>query len=339
MRKNMKQWVLILVCMLLLVGCSQSAKDSPAGESSGSGLISVVNWNVQTFFDSQTEGTEYPDFQSSAKWSKDKYVARLQRLCDVITTLNADIYVFEEIENEGILYDISNQLAGNSWNSKKMWNYGSFVKAEDSAIGCAVISRFPLDELKTHNLDIKLQKEKQPSMRPIMQIKTTAYNKDLLIFVNHWKSKSSGEDESKIWRDWQESVLCNAIVNAQKNYGEDLSCLICGDFNRDILEFISDFSGSQKENIILRGNNQNIKVYSPWLTGKGNLTTEIGTYYFNKNWERIDNFFICGKTKLSSFAVKAEEPWAKENNIPIPYKIYTGEGYSDHLPIMVTLRL
>ena len=42
--------------------------------------------------------------------------------------LDADVYVFEEIENKNILIDISNRLSGNSWNQGRNWNYAFFAK-------------------------------------------------------------------------------------------------------------------------------------------------------------------------------------------------------------------
>ena len=88
--------------------------------------ISVINWNLQTFFDANRDGCEYQEFQKSEKWNKDAYLKRLKNVCSFMNSTNSDIYVFEEIENAGIIYDISNQLAGNVWNQKKYLDLGTF---------------------------------------------------------------------------------------------------------------------------------------------------------------------------------------------------------------------
>lgn len=330
-----------MILQLFLFGCSTAiANPKP---------ISFVNWNVQTFFDAETEGSEYDEYKSAGRWSKDKYIIRLNRLCEVMRSLNADIYVFEEIENQAVIYDLSNQLVGDTWNNKNKWHYACFAKDEGASIGCAVISRFPLKNLKTHSFDVRTQKQVQPSVRPLIQVTAEVDGCELTIFVNHWKSKLGDDDseteemesETEIWRDWQEAVLSNAILNSGAS-----ACIICGDFNRDAKEFVTDFDGlSRSPNTFFRGivNEQSgenfVKVYNPWFDSDGSINTDSGSYWYKNRWERIDNLFAYGNVKLSSFSAKAEEPWANEKGIPVGYKIYTGEGYSDHLPVMCTLVL
>ena len=90
---------------------------------SDSKKISFCCWNTQTFFDAVCDGTEYTEFQSEEKWTKEKYSKRLDSLCEVMTTLNPDIMVLEEIESEAVVQDISNKLASTTWDKKKSWQY------------------------------------------------------------------------------------------------------------------------------------------------------------------------------------------------------------------------
>lgn len=319
-------WIFLWLFSFSVLSCTSSCSvgnESPMSGKSEDFRVSVVNWNVQTFFDAETDGNEYSEFLSNAKWSRDKYLERLLRLCETITVLGADVYVFEEIENEGILYDISNQLAGSSWDSKKIWSYGCFSRDEGSSIGCGILSRYPLLDVKSHSIDVRTQTGTQPSMRPLLEATIKMDEKALTIFACHWKSKSGGEDETEIWRDWQEYVVAEKLAGIQN------PVLVCGDLNRDIL----DFAAPQSNQIVLRGS-KNILVYSPWLLEDGSFSTETGSYYFDGKWERIDNFFLFGEGKITGFRVKAQEPWIKENGTPASFKIGSGEGYSDHLPIM-----
>ena len=202
------------------------------GQKSAS--LKIVNWNAQTFFDGNNDGVEYPNFAKSKKWNQDAYKERLQKLCKAINQMDGDLVVLEEIENVGIVYDISNALAGNSWNPAKVYRYACFAKDEKSSIGCAVLSRRQLRGMKVHSLDIKSEKSKAPSMRPIIEVDLLA-PKPLKLFINHWKSKSGGGD-SALWRKWQESLLAQKIIEAQKN--DSKAAILCaGDFNQDIKEF------------------------------------------------------------------------------------------------------
>ncbi len=300
--------------------------------------FSIVNWNVQTFFDGNNDGTEYSNFKKSQNWEPESYKKRLEKLCTAINSINADVFVLEEIENSGILYDITNYLASKSWSSNDGWRYGAFSKNPGAAIGCAVLSKFPLSEITIHNLDIRTENSVQPSMRPLIKMNILFNGKNFCLFVNHWKSKSGGEEESEVWRNWQESVLAEKFLQQTET-----PAVACGDFNRDILEFkrLSDSAGADKnaQNIELRlfsenpaAENSGAAVYSPWLN-KSEELEEPGSYYFNENWERIDHFFTNDKIALKNFEVLTEGEWCGENLIPKAYKIYTGEGFSDHLPI------
>ena len=346
----MKKWIYVVQIVVVLAGAviyggckNQFVKESSfkrSGETGDAGHgkcnISLVCWNVQTFFDAVTTGTEYKDFKNSERWTKEKYVQRLNKLCEVMTSLNPDIFVMEEIENAGVVQDIANTLAGGSWERKKNWQYTSFAKDSGSAIGCAVFSRYELTAVKCHTLDIRIHSEEQPSARPLMQLTVIAGDQELELFVNHWKSKSGGEEETEIWRDWQELVLADNVLLKQS---EGKTAVMCGDFNRSAEAFILSQAEHKSGNTVLRGASGTVLVYSPWFRSDGRFATEGGSYFYNDAWERIDNIMIAGDASISSFSTVTEPPVADEEGIPAAFKIYTGEGCSDHLPLKCVIAL
>lgn len=299
--------------------------------------VSVVNWNVQTFFDGISDGCEYSDFKGGS-WSQEKYADRLSRLCDSIQRINADIFVFEEIENDGVLFDISNQLSGNIWSKNKTWPFACFRKNPGDSIGCAVLSRFPINSVKLHKLDIRTEDSVQPAMRAMMEVSLSLKSGTLILLVNHWKSKSGGEEESEVWRNWQESVMTRCFI---RNRGNKI--LAAGDFNRDISEFelIKPDSVTLERipNLNLRNflKDETAAVYSPWIRGTGNFVSP-GSYYYKSRWERIDHFFASPEVSIKEFYPLTEGPWCSEETyVPNSYKIYSGYGYSDHLPIYCSI--
>lgn len=298
--------------------------------------VSIACWNVQTFFDAVSDGSEYTDFKNSSKWTKEKYVRRLEKLCEVMNLLNSDIVVFEEIENESVVQDIVNRLSDAAWNQKKSWQYACFAKEKDSAIGCAVFSRYELTGLTVHSLDIRVHKEKQPSSRPLMQVTAHIGQKELMLFINHWKSKSGGEQETEIWRDWQESVIAERVNTLMSDEAKSPAIVLCGDFNRSVEDFFVQNGKNPREGVkvfLRRIDGEAVESNSPWLRKNGNFTTEIGSYYYDGNWERIDNFFFLGDITVNSFSPISEPPLADEKSIPQGYNIYTESGCSDHLPL------
>ena len=329
-----------------VVSCSNDNKAS--AES-----FTVMNWNLETFFDATFDGNEYSEFKNGKSgWSREKYEARLDRLASVIKTLDADVLVFEELEKEAQLYDITNRLSG-TFNFSKLYSHAFFATDEGASIGCGVLSRLPIGEISVHSLDVRTAGIDQPSMRPILQFSVFAGSsgeKKLVVFANHWKSKSGDSDgDTAAWRACQERVLCRCMRSVVEK--SKVPVLACGDFNMDILEF-SAYTGSidapsgerqplgYAANILLRGaDSQNggaLPVYSPWFDAQGNLL-EPGSYWYNEAWERIDNFFAAGSVTISSFAARTDGAWATSAGKPVRYQVYNGAGYSDHLPIMCTV--
>lgn len=324
----MKKSFLGLICGLLFSACN-GGFGLNTGIASAEELF-VVNWNVQTFFDSTKDGCEYEEFLSSKTWGLEAYTERLKKLASAIKMLDADVLVMEEIENENVLHDISNFLAG-EWNQKKIYRYACFAKEKDGAIGCGVLSRYPLENLSVHALDIRVS-DQMPKMRPLMQLTVKKGEKNLTLFVNHWKSMSGGEAETDFWRLWQESVLSKKILS-QLDKGDAI--LVCGDFNRDI----QTFKKSRRDDLILLRNqaefdcDEGVEVLSPWFDEKMDLINP-GSYFFENQWSRIDNFFACGLAEIVDFYPATNGPWCNEiNSIPDKYQIWNGQGYSDHLPI------
>lgn len=305
---------------LAICSCAKSSAD-------GKNSAVVTNWNVQTFFDAKTDGCEYKEF-ASPKWSESAYKERLSRLCRALKAMDSDIFVLEEIENEGILYDISNALLGGGWNARKSWSEGCFAKNAGDSIGCAALSRVPLESLTVHRLDIRTE-GRQPQMRPIMRVVAVERGKPLAIFVNHWKSKSGGKEKSEIWRDWQESLLSSLFAR------ETGAAMASGDFNRDLFDFSSD---DEWNTVNLRaspfgGEAQSVRC--AWLLG--GEAAKPGSYFFRGEWERIDHIFANALVSMESFKAESSGEWAGAGGEPLRYAVYNGRGWADHLPVTAAL--
>ena len=51
--------------------------------------------------------------------------------------------------------------------------------------------------------------------------------------------------------------------------------------------------------------------------------------------EKIDNIMYAGNIKIIQSGPCAASPWSLAKDYPMAYKIYSGTGYSDHLPVMI----
>ena len=345
----MKPKLILFFIPALLISCSQGVKNN---------CLTVTNWNVQTFFDANDDGIEYESFRArSSKWSLESYKSRLKKLCDVIEKTDSDIFIMEEIENEKIIFDISNALSHNVWFKDKHYGYAAFCKEDSSNIGCAVLSRYEIKDIKLHSLDVRTEASDSPSMRPVMEL-TVCVGKDLktppfCIFVNHWKSKSGGEEKSEMWRLWQESVLASRMSSAssyqeRKVSGDSLSRVVfaAGDFNKDINDFSRDKNGKLYFSFFEKEKNREIEIYSPWddynYSYSDDLVSAVqnsdyGTYYFRGKWEKIDHFFFTDSHVVKDFKIIDYPELLKDDRSPLRYEVYSNRGYSDHLPITCTI--
>lgn len=337
---------LVAVCLLLplFVSCSHQQDDVTGEGKKGASQLYVVSWNVQTFFDAQTSGLEYSEFRGSkSRWSQELYEARLDRLAESIVLLDADILVLQEIENEGVMYDISNRLAGRL-RGKDAYGWMSFHVEEGSAIGCGVFSRLPLGRKLVHQVDCRLQGE-QPQLRPLLEVEVllgeaggegvasgvsvegTAASV-LSLFVCHWKSKSGGAEEAAFWQERQEALLDIQLQRVLASSSGTGRALVCGDFNRELDEFSVVSSDGRR---VFLGT---VAAESGWLHP---ATTSSGSYWYQEQWERIDHVFAAGQLEILSFEAVDSGPWVQVNElgqaIPHRYAMWQDDGYSDHLPV------
>jgi hypothetical protein len=80
-------------------------------------------------------------------------------------------------------------------------------------------------------------------------------------------------------------------------------------------------------------------VYSPWL----DYPEDKGSYYYKDEWETIDHFLLNNALfdqqgwEYESFTAFAQPPFTKSSGVPYPYNPKTGNGLSDHLPIVLNL--
>jgi hypothetical protein len=107
--------------------------------------------------------------------------------------------------------------------------------------------------------------------------------------------------------------------------------------------------GRQKDFIVISRNKppspdhfpvEAVVLFSPWMRD-----LENGSYYYKNNWETIDHFLISGQFfndagwEYERAAVADYSPFANANGTPVSYNAKTGNGLSDHLPLLLTLKM
>ena len=304
--------------------------------------ISVITYNAQCFFDSVYTGFEFSEFSAKSKfWNEERYIERLKNLASLLTKHRADIVFLQEIENEQIIKDLFNFLP-----LYTPYKFACFSKEENSAFGCAVLSKFPIKNMQTHQFCFfQNGKITQISMRPLLEIKIKHPKLELTLFALHWKSKKGDNIENDFLRLGQEYILARQIekLNAliERENTEKIPCiLIAGDFNRSVEEFKPS---KTKNCVLLNYKKAQIELFSPWLIFENDYVNK-GSYCYRGEWSKIDNIFLanldyknCRVPVFSSFYVIEDEELLDKNGVPKRYFAYKGDGFSDHLPLFAEI--
>jgi endonuclease/exonuclease/phosphatase family metal-dependent hydrolase len=352
----MKKHYFLLFFVLALSGCSVSE----SGEAVKSGALTVMTWNVHNLFDGKDDGYEYDEFRQSAGWSQEKYMNRINNISAAISRLfpMPDILMLEEIESLVIFDDLSASLP-------KGYTWSHFANNPGAAAGLGILSRLPLTETKAHSITIN----GETTPRPVLEARVQTEEKDIILFACHWKSKIGGDDVTENVRKSSARVILRRIREISEDE-PDTGYIIAGDLNENHDEFYRQKANiicalipddpycaklsnvnveGQKDFLIITGNKppvpvnfpqESIALFSPWIHD-----LENGSYSYKHNWETIDHFLISEhffndsgweyeKVLIANFA-----PFANSDGIPIPYNVKTGLGMSDHLPLLLTIKL
>ncbi len=319
---------------------------SSSGEK---GEIVVMTYNTQTFFDSVTNGNEFSEF-TQKDWTEELYTERLQRLAQVLSEAPMpiaekrhplieaisksmpkkgrppSIAVLQEIENEGVLLDAAAFLP-----TQDFYSHVAFIPAgRGGAFSTGILSVFPIESVKIHSLAASPASTAIPSsalssLRPLAEVAFATSNGRLVLFAVHWKSKggSGSAEENKQIRLLQEELLTERISLLERE-APGTPFIVCGDFNQPPEEFA---------------------FMQKYLSAWDFLPESAGTYFWRGEREKIDNIFVSHLFK-ESIEAEASRFYVAENDFlfgndgaPAAFRIYTGKGYSDHLPLIFKFRL
>ncbi len=336
--------------VLLLLSCSCGGQEDTE--------ITIMSWNVQNFFDDISDGTEYSEFDpSEGDWDTDCYNQKAAALAEVIQSVKPsgpEVVVLQEVENENalnLLKDMYLKECGYIWSA--------FLPTQGSAVSNAVLSRLEIEEIITHTVYL----DSAAAGRSIAEIRLKADDlSEIYFFVNHWKSRSGGAEETEPQRIAASRRLSSLIVDLQ-SAAETLSTgdlperliIAAGDFNESwdeqirvdgAYEVALQIGPDEKKSQYLRmADSQTVLasgaeglMYNPWIDCESS-----GSYSYRGSWEALDQFFFDGKAldgqglEFKSFKVHQPDFMLTEYKTPLRWINSAKEGYSDHFPVIAVL--
>jgi len=177
----------------------------------------VASYNVENLFDLKLDGTEYKEYKPNTKtWNKQSFLKKIDNIAQVINDLNADIIGLQEVESKEALNTLLKKTP--------QYKYHTFIKKQTSSIGVALLSIYPIKNIQ------KIDVDKYDNYgRYILKGTLAIENKNLIVYVNHWRSKKAPESKRIIYA----MRLKKEIDSLDQN--EDY--IILGDLNSNYNEY------------------------------------------------------------------------------------------------------
>jgi endonuclease/exonuclease/phosphatase family metal-dependent hydrolase len=284
----------------LLLSCSRAPPPAPdAGGPPPPRAFSLATWNVENFFDT----TDDPG--SDTVLTPTQYQAKRQALGQALRSLDADVLVFQEVENERVLADlVAQELPGAG--------YGLPVVLpgnDGRLINIGFLSKFPVVSATSHRDDVFTSPSSGQSYRftrDCLEVDLDVGGYRWIVLGVHFISQSGGasSDDRRI----AEATRVRQIVEEKMAADPSARVVVAGDFN--------DVPGSPSVTRVVGASDPvltdvSLSVPSP----------DRWTYVFN------------GDPRQYDFVLASPGAGAQDNETTIPHDAAT-RSVSDHAPVV-----
>lgn len=302
--------------------------------------LRVVSYNVENLFHPKHDTVrtdsvtflEKDDYEwtpeGQRRWSYTRYYRKVENIARVLTNIGewdgVDIVGLQEVENALCVKRLCYTLRPGEY------DFVHYESPDPRGIDVALIyKKARIDTIATRA--IKVKPTPNPSLkgrgdelitRDILYVQARVDKKDTLhFFVCHLPSQRGGAAESEWKRKIAKEVLQSAIDSVYEAC-PNAKIIVMGDFN-----------GEPKED--LRGVKNRMKELT-------------GTHKYQGRWTCLDHFYTSPSLDSLSRAKIYNAAWIQEPDEKYPdlrpKRTYNGfryqkDGFSDHLPIVLTVLL
>ncbi len=342
----MPQGLFLLTCLLALFPLVSGYNGSAPANGPKYEQIRVISYNVENLFDTLDDPiTHDEEFMpgTEKQWTGERYHKKLKMLSQVIHDAMGDQHSLVgliEVENREVLEDlISTELL-------KEYSFQIVHRNSPDARGIDVALLVP-DNIKIMErefLNITLPEDSLFRTRDVLLARLYWEGTEFWCSVNHFPSRRGGEEASAPKRALVASWL-KYFTDSIHRKEPQMPFVIMGDFNDEptdssLYQVLGATSPKEKGEL----------VNLMW----GLHLDKKGTYNYRGNWNMLDQFIVSrsltdstavlhvggdGATIITADHLLEQQGRYAGN----PWRTYAGNhylgGYSDHLPIRMTLYL
>ncbi|MGN0282951.1 MAG: endonuclease/exonuclease/phosphatase family protein [Prevotella sp.] len=301
-------------------------------------VFTIVEWNCENLFDCQhdtlRQDTEFTP-EGNRRWTKDKYWKKVNNIAKTLMSCAddcrlPDLIALCEVENDSVMYDLTRRspLRGGSY------EYVMTHSRDPRGINVALAwCRPSFRPLETRSIRPEGDFGEHPP-RDILYVKGLMIGGDTLhVMVAHAPSRLGGKKASEPRR----TVVTEAITHVLDSIyhsSVDANIVVMGDFNATENE--KSLSTIERHGMV------NVSCGT-----KGNNGAH-GSYKYQGVWEHIDHILVSPSLHARRCECKLHDaPWLLEDDTKFggkkPRRSYNGwkfnpDGFSDHLPLVLTLK-
>jgi endonuclease/exonuclease/phosphatase family metal-dependent hydrolase len=376
MKRNLGLLCVLLLLALATgcAGCNVSGTEEKVPEKQDS--IAIMTWNVQALFDGDEEGTEYDDYRESADWNREKYRGRLNVIAKAIDGMERkpDVIALQEVESATVVADLAAALSG-----RYGWTHFAVIPEMALGVGLlsrfplsetkshavnieGEIAPRPMLEARVNVTagdgtpsplelfvchwksklggDDATESTRRASARIIIRrIRELAQTEPELPVII---MGDLNENYDEFYR--RSGAAISALLPDDPRAAEFSGLYGLGSGDVDAVQEL------QKDFIILsKGKPPVVRyfpegvtaLYSPWAA-----ELQDGSYYYKSDWETIDHFLLSPQLfdetgwEFENCAVVNYPPFVSTTKgLPVAYNPRTGSGLSDHLPLLLSLKM
>ena len=313
----------LLLCLFPLLAFGQS--------------LTFVELNCENLFDyHDDEGKDDAEYlpEATRHWTKKRYWRKLNNIAQELLSTSdegiPDLIALCEIENDSCLHDLTHRSLLRNAGYEYLMTSSPDLRGIDVAL---LYSPFSFAPINSYSIRITPIEGMRPTRDILYACGEIISGDTLHVFVVHAPSRYGGERYSRPFRKVVADRLCQSVDSIHSLNPEAL-VLIAGDFN--------DGADSPAVRQICQHGILNLTKDAKGQNGVR------GTYRYQGEWESIDHILssraIYNKVDTAfihspKFLLENEKLYGGYR----PRRTYNGMryqlGYSDHLPLVVRLRL
>lgn len=317
-------------------------------------IITIAFYNVENLFDYEDDPLTFDDDRTPEgkdHWTQEIYEAKLANMATVISEIGEDvtgtspaIIGVSEIENRRVLEDLLNQ------NPLVQKDYGivHFDSPDRRGIDVGFLYQkklFTPTHYKAYELIIydDQDRSKRVFTRDQLVVSGMLDGEKIHIIVNHWPSRSGGEERSRPKRI-RAAELNKRLMDSLFSEDPYAKIITMGDFNDD------PTSPSIKDILKTKTQREDINIKEFFNPMEEMFKKGLGTLAYRDGWNFFDQIIISAeltKKEYSSYRFYKAGIFNK-NYLVTPHGQYKGYpfrsfvnsytgGYSDHFPVFIYL--